>query len=222
MLPIRRTGTADALINVSPCGGIPKKKTGTLANSQTNINMIWEIRVPAQNANCTVKISPGLDNETKFTTIFPADGTSNKLGEFPCGRIQGFDTKQFKLPENYVCDQCTLQWKWMTPKGDYYSCSDITINGMTSLYFLILVENCMARCHNGGACFNGKCMCLQEFYGDFCENSYNESSGAGWIIVILILLIGLIAGAIYVFTRNPNSLLNKQNFSAGLGKRANK
>ena len=49
----------------------------------------------------------------------------------------------------------------------------------------------------------------------------NEGGGAGWIIVILILLIALIAGAIYVFTRNPDSLLNKQNFSAGLGKRMN-
>ena len=94
--------------------------------------MIWEIRIPAQNGNCTVKISPGLDNETNFINIFPSDGSANAKGEFPCGRIQGFDTKQFKLPENYVCDQCSLQWKWMTPVGNFYSCSDITINGMKS------------------------------------------------------------------------------------------
>ena len=118
VLPIRRIGTADAAMNVSPCGGISKLKTGTLTNSQSLINMIWEIRVPAQNGNCTVKISPGLDNETNFKTIFPVDGSANNKGEFPCGRTQGFDTKQFKLPENYVCDQCTLQWKWFTKFGE--------------------------------------------------------------------------------------------------------
>ena len=58
----------------------------------------------------------------------------------------------------------------------------------------------MARCNNGGACFNGKCICLQEFYGEFCEHSINESSGTGWIIFILVLLIALIAGGVYVFT----------------------
>jgi EGF-like domain len=29
----------------------------------------------------------------------------------------------------------------------------------------------MAKCHNGGACFNGKCMCPSQFYGDFCESA---------------------------------------------------
>jgi hypothetical protein len=193
-------------MNVAPCGGIAKMKTGTLANSQSLINMIWEVRVPAQHGNCTVKISPGLDNETNFKTLLPADGTANAKGEFPCGRTQEFETKQFKLPENYVCDQCTLQWKWITPKGEFYSCSDITINGKTSIHLINLVENCLARCNNGGACFNGKCICTAEFYGDYCESSINESSGAGWIILILIMLIVLIAGAIYVITRNKGGL----------------
>ena len=58
----------------------------------------------------------------------------------------------------------------------------------------------MARCNNGGACFNGKCICLQEFYGDFCEKSYNDSTGTGWIILILVLLIALISGGVYVLT----------------------
>ena len=135
VMPIRRMGTAETKINISPCGGIPKKKTNTLVNSQSLINVIWEIRIPAQNANCTVKISPGLDKEDSFKTIFPADGTAASNGEFPCGRSQGFDSKQFKLPENYVCDQCTLQWRWNTPRGNFYSCSDLTINGMTSKIF---------------------------------------------------------------------------------------
>ena len=74
----------------------------------------------------------------------------------------------------------------------------------------------MARCNNGGACFNGKCICTSDFYGDYCESSYNESSGAGWIVLILILLIVLIAGAVYVLTRNKDSLVGNRPFSAGL------
>lgn len=75
----------------------------------------------------------------------------------------------------------------------------------------------MARCHNGGACFNGKCMCTSEFYGEFCESSYNESSGAGWIILILILLIVLIAGAIFVITKK-SGLSGNRPFGVGIGK----
>lgn len=121
-------------MDIEPCGGVPKKKTNTLANSNSLINVVWEIRVPAINGNCSVKISPGLENATNFKTLLPADGSANSTGFFPCGRSQGFETKQFKLPDNYVCDQCTLQWRWATPKGSFYSCSDITINGQTSIF----------------------------------------------------------------------------------------
>jgi hypothetical protein len=99
--------------------------------------MVWETRIPAEDGNCTVKISPGLDNEAYFTTLFPNNLATNKNGSFPCGRKQGFDSLQFSLPENYVCDQCTLQLIWYTHKGNFFTCSDMTINGMKSIINLI-------------------------------------------------------------------------------------
>jgi hypothetical protein len=124
--------------------------------------MIWEVRQPAKLGNCTVRISPGLEKEDNFTVLYPKDVPTDKNGTFPCGRIKGFETQQFDLPEDYVCDQCILQWSWNTQFGTFYSCSDIVINGLT-------IENCITRCQNGGACFNGKCICVDNYYGEFCQ-----------------------------------------------------
>jgi hypothetical protein len=111
--------------------------------------------------NCTVKISPGLEKEDNFTLLYPKDIDTTD-GSFPCGRIKGFETHQFSLPEDYVCDQCTIQWTWNTQYGKLYSCSDIVINGL-------YIDKCITRCRNGGACFNGKCICPDKFYGEFCQ-----------------------------------------------------
>ena len=73
-----------------------------------------------------------MENEGNFTALYPNDVTSNPGGTFPCGRRKGFDSMQFRLPDNYVCDQCTLQWSWITPLGNIYSCSDLIINGNKS------------------------------------------------------------------------------------------
>ena len=45
----------------------------------------------------------------------------------------------------------------------------------------------MAKCLNGGACVNGKCVCAKNFYGDFCEQNTLESSNAGWYILIFLI-----------------------------------
>lgn len=168
--PIRRQGTSNSIINLAPCGGIEKRKAGMMTNRNSIINVIWEIRQPIQNGFCSVKISPGIENEKNFTLLYPLDNNidlNNKNvnfneGEFPCGRMKGFESKKFQLPEDYVCDKCTLQWVWRTPAGNLYSCSDMMINGQK-------IENCLASCLNGGACFNGKCICKDDFYGEFCE-----------------------------------------------------
>ena len=154
-------------MNLAPCGGIEKRKAGLMTNRGSVIDVIWEIREPIQNGFCTVKISPGLEDEKKFTILRPYESNSDNNGEFPCGRTKGFESKKFKLPEDYVCDKCTLQWVWKTPVGSLYSCSDMMINGQK-------IQDCIASCKNGGACFNGKCICRDDFYGNYCEiNSKN-------------------------------------------------
>ena len=165
ILPIRRKDTSQAVLNVAPCGGVLKRKADTLTNKGSPLLVLWEVLTPLSGGNCTVKLSPGLENESNFTALKPLDtvGVSKEF-TVPCGRVKGFESKQFELPQDYVCDQCTLQWIWHTPAGKFYSCSDIMINGNK-------INDCLALCKNGGACFNGKCLCTDDFYGDFCQNN---------------------------------------------------
>lgn len=164
ILPIRRKDTSHTALNIAPCGGVNKRKADTLTNKGSIFNVIWETINPAAQANCTVKLSPGIESQSNFTLLYPLDTETDSNGAFPCGRLKGFESKQFKLPDDYVCDQCTVQWAWYTEDGVLYSCSDVIINGNK-------IDECLARCKNGGACFNGKCLCKEGFYGEFCENS---------------------------------------------------
>jgi hypothetical protein len=166
ILPIRRRDTSKAVLNAAPCGGVTKRKADTLMNMGKSVYVIWETIMPIAGGNCTVKLSPGLELEQNFTTLKPLDSKLDNDGAFACGRVKGFESHEFALPEDYVCDQCTLQWTWKTSVGNFYSCSDIIINGNK-------IENCIAKCQNGGACFNGKCLCGDSFYGDFCQHNSN-------------------------------------------------
>ena len=193
ILPIRRIGTSASQLNMSPCGGVERLKADTLTNKGSNLHFIWETVVPAKGSNCTVKISKGLEKDDEFSVLYPTDGSANKDGAFPCGRSKGFESQEFALPPDYECDQCILQWKWTTSYGDIYSCSDIIINGgnMTA---------CMAKCQNGGACFNGQCMCLEGFSGEFCEKTKGE--GVNWLLILLILIAVTLIGAIVYYFIN--------------------
>ena len=164
LLPIRRRDTSHSELNNYPCGGVTKKKANTLTTMGGNIDVVWEVFNPVSGGNCTVKLSPGLETASNFITLQPADISLDRNGQFACGRVKGFESHQFKLPQDYVCDQCTLQWAWNTPQGTLYSCSDIIINGNK-------IEDCLAKCQNGGACFNGKCLCTENFTGDFCQTN---------------------------------------------------
>lgn len=62
----------------------------------------------------------------------------------------------------------------------------------------------MAKCLNGGACVNGKCICTKNFGGDFCENDLTEKSNAGWWILIILFLAALGVGGYLLFIKNKN------------------
>lgn len=193
ILPIRRIGTSLAELNVAPCGGIERTKANTLTNKGTNIHFVWETVVPAKGGNCTVQISKGIEAIDQFVPLYPADNSADKQGSFPCGRTKGFETQEFILPQDYECDQCILQWKWSTSYGDIYSCSDIIINGGN-------VSQCMAKCQNGGACFNGKCMCLEGFSGEFCQKT--KGKGINWLLILLIIVALILVGLIIYYFIN--------------------
>ena len=192
LLPIRRIGTSNMEIGVGPCGGVEKKSANTLTTKGSSINFIWEVLVPENSGNCTVKISNGLQDIESFKLLKPVDSEVNSDGSFKCGREKGFEHREFILPENYECDGCTLQWKWSTSYGEVYSCSDIIINGGQ-------LSKCMGKCLNGGSCFNGECLCVKGYTGDFCEDEEGQSS-LTWLWIILGLLgIGASGYGIYYF-----------------------
>ena len=128
LLPIRRIGTSNMEIGVGPCGGVEKKSANTLTTKGSSINFIWEVLVPENSGNCTVKISNGRQDNESFKLLKPVDSEVNSDGSFKCGREKGFEHREFILPENYECDGCNLQWKWSTTYEEVYSCSDIIIN----------------------------------------------------------------------------------------------
>ena len=186
LLPLRRVGTSKMEIGIEPCGGIEKKQANTLTNKGSSINFIWEILVPENSGNCTVKISNGIQDKDNFKLLKPVDGNINKDGSFICGREKGFEHKEFLLPKDYECDGCTLQWKWSTPYGDIYSCSDIIINGGS-------LNKCLGKCLNGGSCFNGECLCINGFTGEFCEEKGRSSSKTFlWVLLGILCTAGLI------------------------------
>jgi hypothetical protein len=192
LMPIRRIGTSNMELGQGPCGGVEKKPANTLTNKGSSINVVWEILVPENKGNCTVKLSSGKQEEESFKLLQPTEGKINQDGSFVCGRDKGFEHKEFILPSDYECDGCTLQWKWSTSYGDIYSCSDIIINGGS-------LSKCMGKCLNGGSCFNGKCLCAKGFTGEFCESIEGQHSLTWLWILICLALLAVVGFLIYKY-----------------------
>ena len=195
LMPIRRIGTSNMELGQGPCGGVEKKPANTLTNKGSSINVVWEILVPENKGNCTVKLSSGKQEEESFKLLQPTEGKINQDGSFVCGRDKGFEHKEFILPPDYECDGCTLQWKWSTSYGDIYSCSDIIINGGS-------LSKCMGKCLNGGSCFNGKCLCAKGFTGEFCESIEGQHSFTWLWILICLALLAVVGFLIYKYREN--------------------
>lgn len=134
--PIRRLGNSETKLNVGPCGGVEKGLADTLTNVGDKIYAIWEVRNPVAHGNCTVAMSPAM--EENFTALKPTTKNvefDEKTFSFPCGRQLGFEFQAFELPDNYACDHCTFQMTWTTQFGNIYSCSDMLILGNKSKLF---------------------------------------------------------------------------------------
>ena len=199
LLPIRRFGSSKTKLNNGPCGGIEKKKADTLLKEGGKFHYVWETVVPISNGNCTVKISPRIQENINLTTLHPLNTKYTYDGRFECGRNKGFESKEFQLPKNFECDGCTLQFKWETEYGDVYSCSDIMINGD-------VIGQCLGKCLNGGNCFNGKCLCPEGFSGEFCENTKGSSNILKYLGILA--LIGVLSGLGYLVYSNFDKLKN--------------
>lgn len=102
-----------------------------------------------------------------------------------------------------TCDMCTLQWVWETDEGVHFQCADIVISEETS--------DCFGKCNNGGVCVQGECVCLEGFYGTYCD--YEGVSGIetenilGYFLAFVIMVIVLlILSAIVYFLVNQKRL----------------
>jgi len=82
--------------------------------------------------------------------------------------------------------------------------------------YIYIVENCLAKCLNGGACVNGKCICTKKFDGEFCENDLTETSNIGWWILILLFLAALGVGGYLLFMRNKDNWTSSNSKKEGL------
>ena len=80
-------------------------------------------------ANCTVRLSSGFDDfDPDFKILRPRDNSGDADGRFPCGRKAGFEGKEFRLPDDIVCDKCVVQFvEEVSAKEKIHQCADIVI-----------------------------------------------------------------------------------------------
>lgn len=63
----------------------------------------------------------------------------------------------------------------------------------------------MAKCLNGGACVNGKCVCRKGYEGELCETDLNSGSNAGWIILLILVIAAAGVGIYLLIRKNQDS-----------------
>ena len=108
---------------VSPCGNSTKGKAHGMYNPSKYITLGIRASQDNGNMNCTIRLGTGIDIEESFMVLKPIN-VPNVEGVFKCGHSNK-STEQVvaKLPEDFQCDNCTLQLVWETDKGPRYQCS---------------------------------------------------------------------------------------------------
>ena len=144
-----------------------------------------------------MRISPGTEDD-EFKVLTPLDGSANKKGKFPCGRMETVNEgKEVRMP-NITCDSCVVQWEWQTSEGKIFMCSEISIQGSES-------EDCSGKCLNGGVCSNGVCKCRKSFSGSNCQ--YKESNESSLFLLFLfylfliLVIVGLFVAAMFMIKK---------------------
>ena len=70
---------------VAPCGGAKLGRVHFDAASGSKAYILWRTIHPDLHGNCTIKLSDGL-SESMSEVLKPLDNSTNKKGQFPCGR----------------------------------------------------------------------------------------------------------------------------------------
>lgn len=97
--------------NKAPCGKAEKTHIHYLTQSGSRNYFHWRTLKAHDNSNCTVRISTGFEEfDSDFKVLRPRDDSADITGKFPCGRKAGYDGKEFRIPDDMVCDNCILQF----------------------------------------------------------------------------------------------------------------
>jgi hypothetical protein len=105
--PTPRIDSDTSTLNTEPCGTAEKSSTHYLSKPGSRNYVQWKVSKSSPDGNCTVRLGSGLD-EDDFTVLKPTDGTADENGKFPCGRVGGYDGKEFKFSKGSTCESCTL------------------------------------------------------------------------------------------------------------------
>ena len=134
----------------APCGGYKKGKVHFDVEMDTKILVAWKTVHPDAEGNCTIRLGVGAQ-EGDYKVLRPND-KQDVNGKFACGREQSnYEGKVVQLPQNFTCDDCTLQVEWETrAAGKQFMCADIQVLGGE-------IADCSGQCTNGAVCMMGQC-----------------------------------------------------------------
>ena len=164
--PMARSYESRSVGNKAPCGNTEKGTTHFLTQAGSRNYFQWRTLKSHETANCTVKISTGFDDfDTDFKVLRPRDDSADAEGRFACGRKAGYEGKEFRLPNDLICDSCVLQFtQEISDKEHIHQCADIVVKENLSASGF----GCPLPCLNGGTCMNGACVCRDGFFGEQC------------------------------------------------------
>lgn len=200
--------------NKGPCGGAERGELRYLASSGSRNYFQWKTVKAHKSANCTVSVSTG--SELNFKTLWPRDESADFDGKFPCGRTAGFEGKEFRLPDDFECPQCILQFQQeLSVDESITQCADFVtmapLNELDAGKAMKMRRECGGVCQNGGSCQMGECLCRQGYEGQFCEVQAESVDGelVWFFIIACIVLLAL------VLFYQSNQLKKRQQERAG-------
>lgn len=131
--PPRSTSSS---LKAPECGGVARTTNPTQLTQGQTLTVSWEETV--DHPGCfIVDVSPAGDASWRTIQIFADDATGTLPHPF---------SKQVTLPQDLVCDQCTLRLRQIMKAGTpcppaavnptvdvYYSCADVTISALPDL-----------------------------------------------------------------------------------------
>lgn len=159
-----------ALSKDGPCGAHVGGEEMFQSSVDSNTTLKWRTPSAVEESVCRISLFKSklpvhvdINDSSSFTVLKPLDDSADENGTFECNRrADNYESKTISFPAEAACEQCVLQYMWITPNATYYACADIAVHENQT-------KECPGECVNGGACVDGVCLCVKPYYGEFCE-----------------------------------------------------